>query len=571
MIVTHIFDLFSLLFYTSCILVCLIGWGAIVKKFIGIPLINMPRFSDSWIGLVAVIAFIETCHLYVPIDWKVSLAFLFIGILGLSISLRRHLRSQFFILKNALIKNSFLFFIGFLIFLMWGSLALTTPNNYDSGLYHFQSIRWLNEYPIVLGLGNVHGRFAFNQTYFSFVALLNFFPFFNKGYAIGGLLMMTMGVGTLFEAHLNKILGGWWLVIWFFITYIAVSRSISSPSPDMPVVVMECCVFIFLVKIYACQLNDRYELISDAVTIFLLSCLLVTVKLSAAVFSLASILLIVPILKPTLNAHKKIYICSFLVGCYLIALHLLRGVLVSGLPLYPSSFGALWGMDWSVPREQAQSEANWIYSWARAPNKDPSEVLGSWAWFPGWSDRIFKENWRYIYGGLLLIGLDLSAFLVSKEARKDKRLFLLFSPLIAGTLFWFITAPDWRFLGAIPQLIIALSGFLFLRFFIPEAITYHAKKVPIFIIPILVGITCFFLVVKSTDIKTLPLIGWHPAPQIEVRNQVTKSGLVMLVPIQGDQCWDSPLPCTPYFNEALHLRSGSPTIKGLESGFSQQK
>lgn len=43
--------------------------------------------------------------------------------------------------------------------------------HYDSDLYHAQSIRWVEEYGIVKGLGNIHVRFAYNSSFFALSAL----------------------------------------------------------------------------------------------------------------------------------------------------------------------------------------------------------------------------------------------------------------------------------------------------------------------------------------------------------------------------------------------------------------
>ncbi|MDE7207914.1 MAG: hypothetical protein K2N90_12300, partial [Lachnospiraceae bacterium] len=43
--------------------------------------------------------------------------------------------------------------------------------HYDSDLYHAQSIRWIEEYGIVKGLGNIHVRFAYNSSIFALSAL----------------------------------------------------------------------------------------------------------------------------------------------------------------------------------------------------------------------------------------------------------------------------------------------------------------------------------------------------------------------------------------------------------------
>ena len=44
-------------------------------------------------------------------------------------------------------------------------------------------------------------------------------------------------------------------------------------------------------------------------------------------------------------------------------------------------------------------------------------------------------------------------------------------------------------------------------------------------------------------------------PSAEVIPTLTSSGLLVFWRADGQQCWDAPLPCTPYFNKTLRLRS----------------
>ena len=231
----------------------------------------------------------------------------------------------------------------------------------------------------------------------------------------------------------------------------------------------------------------------------------------------------------------------------------------------------MWNLDWTVSYEQVKNETDWIYSWARTPYKNPNEVLGSWGWFPDWRTRLLNEYWQYVYGGLLLTGLNFIALLFKQKQREEKSLFVLYVPLIAGILFWFITVPDWRFLGAIPQLYVALSGFLFIRYIMPSWITYYVEKFPASLKHSFFGLAILLLMIKSVDLKNLPLSGWHTIPLTETKEQITSSGLRVFVPTSGDQCWDSDLPCTPYFYKGLNLRERESGEKELGNGFNFKK
>lgn len=49
--------------------------------------------------------------------------------------------------------------------LVWAYCTSRGYMHYDSDLYHAQSIRWIEEYGIVPGLGNIHVRFAYNSSF----------------------------------------------------------------------------------------------------------------------------------------------------------------------------------------------------------------------------------------------------------------------------------------------------------------------------------------------------------------------------------------------------------------------
>jgi len=57
---------------------------------------------------------------------------------------------------------------------------LGPPEIYDTGLYHLQAIKWIEEYAVVPGLANLHGRFGFNPNIFTFYALTSLFDVFNQ-------------------------------------------------------------------------------------------------------------------------------------------------------------------------------------------------------------------------------------------------------------------------------------------------------------------------------------------------------------------------------------------------------
>ncbi len=57
-------------------------------------------------------------------------------------------------------RRKIFYLILFLLFAYGTSRGII---HYDTGLYHAQSIRWIEEYGVVKGLGNLHCRLAYNS------------------------------------------------------------------------------------------------------------------------------------------------------------------------------------------------------------------------------------------------------------------------------------------------------------------------------------------------------------------------------------------------------------------------
>ncbi len=80
-----------------------------------------------------------------------------------------------------------------------------------------------------------------------------------------------------------------------------------------------------------------------------------------------------------------------------------------------------------------------------------------------------------------------------------------------------------------------------------------------------IGNLHFFIyaVEHKAVIKAISTSGWHAAGEVPLDTKVTRSGLVVYIPKKEGQCWDSPLPCTPYFNDTLRLRKPGDMAKGF--------
>ena len=173
--------LLSLGFAVMLAIVALLGWGNLTWRALACERPARPDTATAWLGFCVVTGVVDALHLFVAIDWKVTVLVGAIGLAGWASEAAGAARLHALWQRVASLAERYPWQAGLLgiLVLSWCLRAMAVPNNYDSGLYHFQSIRWINEEPIVFGLGNLHWRMALNQSYFGFLALLNLAPLWN--------------------------------------------------------------------------------------------------------------------------------------------------------------------------------------------------------------------------------------------------------------------------------------------------------------------------------------------------------------------------------------------------------
>lgn len=592
MIANHLFDLAAMLALYALLFASYYGWGRLAVRALRYRHPSaMPFAPTIWIGWAAALFTTQAIHLFVPISGLVSIGLLAIGLaFGLP-----GLLSKFRADPSLRSPVSIAAALAFIAFAAWiASRSMLAPTNYDSGLYHFNAIRWINSYRIVPGLGNLHGRLAFNQSFFAYVASLNFHPPFGLSHAHGhnlanSFLFLLLTITALEQlapavrnprllATSHPLLYGPALFTLPVLGYLAIhAQHFESPSPDPAATILQLAIFLFFLR----GLHDWLQGERSgywARSVIVLAATAITLKLSNLAFSSALILICLSILarSPTQKAAQLSAALRSVLGpitpalapaVVILGLWAVRGFILAGGPLYPSTFGHM-DVDWAVPIEKVQEEARWVRSWARTPRAPWDEVLGNWDWFGPWLERNYRPRPAMSYPvaiGLLAWTLTCAWTLFLRVKRKTAPHLVEFLPVLpmaAGLPYWFFTAPDPRFahaqfwLFAMTAMLALLAiakqefgprayvfaisaGFLVTNFFLMGSVASHARKV-----------------------KEISTSGFEPVPAPAMNTKDTASGLTVHIPADGNQCWDSPIPATPYYNENLRLRGD-----GIESGF----
>ncbi len=542
------------------------GWGRLTFRLIGLVSPKTLDTSSVWLGFAALCALAELLQLFVRLDALVSVIIVMIGIGAYATD--KHFSTATCVRDSTtiFIKYRLLFLLVTIILILWCLRAMGSPNNVDSGLYHFQTIRWLNEHPLITGLANVHWRFAFNQSYFGFLALLNFYPFWGKGYAAGGIFLLALSLCTLIEVGVRQTkLWRWTVGGVLFVYFGYVAGTISSPAPDIAIGLVEIAIALLLMRI-AFSATSTAQTDRDFVVVVALCFTAVTIKLSGIAFGAISILCGLIFIKGKLNAGASS--SARLAGLILVAtiVHSIRSYILSGTIMFPSTAFALLDKEWSLQLSQILFEKDLILSFARRPDiLNPAIVLGNWEWLPEWFDRMTVDIISMFVVAFSTMLVSIVGAIFIQQNYESKRLNMLYLPLVGSVFFWFLTAPDLRFLGAVLPLFLATGLWLAIR---QVQLTPIGQKLGPYAIPKggEVALACVLLALstKLLGVRAVSLEGWQSIPQVNAELRRTDSGFYIFVPDGGGFCWDHPLPCAPIFHPNLRFKDAPWTVIGTD-------
>jgi hypothetical protein len=282
-------------------------------------------------------------------------------------------------------------------------------------------------------------------------------------------------------------------------------------------------------------------------------------KFSSAVFASLSVLITLPTAYSKLKKERLwlLYALVFSAAIYLI--HALRGYILSGYPLYPSTLGGVDSFEWSMPIREVIAEYQWVLSWSRAPGLSPEQVLKNYDWINTWLINFPLYYW-VIFGLSAACITALAIKWLTKKSQEYKNILLIIPP-IGSVVFWFFTAPSVGFIGVTPEILLTYLIWALLG---PSSLMFLNKKRRV--ITLLLALTMWAYAMKTVGINKISLSGWQEINSQPLEIYETKSGLRILHPIKGDQCGDSELPCSPYLNPNLRLINND----NIRSGFSQR-
>lgn len=466
----HHVDVLLLFFQLAAFAGAIKGWGLLFARCaLGDPYMKL-HLLQYWLGLVIAVIYVEGLNLITPIDKKVILVFYGFGILYALLSMGRERRAVRNLIDRCN-KISVGVFTGGVIAAFVGFVCLSKvmiPSlHFDVDLYYLQTVKWMNESQTPFGLGNLHTRLGYNQSFFALVALLKLFPYWTHGLAAINLLLMTLVLVTVILTLDPRTRTGRNIAILFLVVFLEWFYSPDSPSPDRAIGLLQVAIFAISLRLLLMDGSSQSDPAVKKMLVFVLGLvcgLTLTVKLSALAYVGLTLLVILPRVKPfdLLDWRASLFLCG--VCGSLLFIHCMRGYVLTGYPFYPSSILGAQSALWAVSNDTRLSDLNWIFSAARAPGIDPKDIVG-YSWLYNWLALVPISSW-------LMFGMTLACVFICVSAKgldnksTLQHLPLLYIPIVGGLLFWFLTAPDWRFVGALPELLLLLSFCIgYLKFF----------------------------------------------------------------------------------------------------------
>lgn len=407
------------------------------------------RHMDSYLicGLAGVTVYAQTVSLFGRVGAIANLILCAVCVLTAGFcrhSLVSDLRNVWNnIRENQLGKRGKMLGILFLFFLFaYG--ASRGIIHYDTGLYHAQSIRWLEEYGVVKGLGNLHCRLAYNSASFALSALYSMAFLGGQSYhCAAGFLAWILAkvcmevIGALRIKRMRtsdfaRVMGIYYLVIIF--------DEMVSPASDYFMVLL---AFYIVIRFLELAEQEIKEILPYAL-LCVLGVFLMTVKLSAALILLLVVYPAYYLIRDKRWKETAVYLS---LGIVTALPFFIRNVLLSGWLVYPFTQIDLFDAAWKIPKGVADYDAKEIQVWGRGYTDVMRYDISVKEWLPDWfrslagSDKLLVMAAVVSLAVLLVYGVGM----LCGWWRRRPGILIVQVTVAASFIFWLLTSPLIRY------------------------------------------------------------------------------------------------------------------------------
>lgn len=416
------------------------GFSALSERIFGYKLKRMDSILMA--GLIAATVYAQIFSLFAGVGlWAnvlLIIACVFIGILCRK-SMKEYV-VQGFGSYSVLGRLLLLVLVG-----LWAYFTSRGYMHYDSDLYHAQSIRWIEEYGVVPGLGNLHERFAYNSCFFALSALYSMkFLLGESLHAVSGFfaLLLSLTVLDITKSWKRKkfLLSDYARVgaIYYLTT---ITEEVVSPASDYSIM---CMIFFIVIK-WLDLLAEEEEETAPYALLCVAGVYALTIKLTAG-------LILLLLIKPAYELIKKKRVKQIFLylgmGLLVAIPWFARTVIISGYLVYPLPSLDLFSVDWKMDAALIEVDAAQISVWGKALYNVALVDTPLTQWLPNWFHTTLSGTEKLLILGnvccIILYGIGMVWILVKKQWRQLD-FALVLGTVISSYVFWQLSAPLMRY------------------------------------------------------------------------------------------------------------------------------
>lgn len=396
------------------------------------------HFLDTFIlGICFACILLPLSSLWLPSNHYILFAYIAIGTIHWIVN-RPRLNNYLSTLKQFLLSIKFwqavLITIPFLAVLIY---VYIFDHFYDAEYYHYQQIRWNEEYAIIPGLGNFEDRFGFNTNYLLLSSIFTFRFLFGDTEAIYSLqsllyvCILCWITISFIRSKYNNI-----YIVLLALAYLIIflmGYSLASSSTDIIPLLL---TFYILSK----SAIDTKWLRTQYLLALLLPVSLVTFKLSTAFLCLICIIPFFFLIK-----EKRYRELTFIfTSCFLVfSLWCTRNVIISGYLVYPLYYLDFFNFDWKVPKGAAILQEIHIYNFAK--ERFDADFFNTKNFLNGDLNKLTISSFINIIFYVVTLLSPIVVIVKYKKRSLDFYKICLYIIILFCIICGFLTAPDLRF------------------------------------------------------------------------------------------------------------------------------
>lgn len=530
----------AIVFTLAAQVIAAIGWGHLLAERVLRWRSTIPEKGLLGLLLIATIALF--LHFFLALNYWVSVPIYVIGI-GMGI-LRISRKDWFWIIGLAMVFQ-YQTYISFPV--------------YDTGLYHLPRIQWYQAEPAPFGLGNLSGIYSYNSLWLIISSSLSIPGLGYMGsFAVNttlAILLTWFCLQKVFSKEVNvKLRWFSFAFIWLFLLQslvlpLAITAfntmlfPLGGPSTDFAV---HSITFIGIFYLYSFFLAENRNESLRKSALFLIFAVLTKLSVAPLVLIVGFLIL------KRIGIKKYISMPEFIPIVFLGVIWVMQNLVVSGCVAPPFSPSCISAISWHAT-EQVQKAELAIKSWSRWPNAAIpfQEVVSGWSWIDAYWLPAMQHRSEIQLAVVLIVLFIVDRLFSLKHWKNFQDLFssaefALMMCFVLLFLFWFFTAPDYKYLDGYFVAFTAIWATLLLAKLPSQVLERYIPK----ILVILLGIFIVAGIFRGIQFRNLfkgewPRIAWPALKSIPV-----KLGTIYM-PVDGDRCYASSLLCTSQPNKEL--------------------